>query len=87
MTEPFRAVPVETLNKVLCLIGSRDGEEGNAMTQSWVTQVAMEPVLLAIAVDASAVTNRLIRDGGASASTLGSGGHPDVREVLEARLV
>jgi flavin reductase (DIM6/NTAB) family NADH-FMN oxidoreductase RutF len=49
---------------VLCLIGSRDGDEWNAMTQSWVTQVSMEPVLVAVSVDCSAVTNRLIRDGG-----------------------
>ncbi|MBT8197170.1 MAG: flavin reductase family protein [Acidimicrobiia bacterium] len=61
----------ETLNRVLwkipnvlCLIGSRSGDEWNGMTQSWVTQVAMEPVLVAISVDASAVTNRLIREGG-----------------------
>lgn len=61
----------ETLNKVLwkipnvlCLIGSRAGDEWNGMTQSWVTQAAMEPVLVAISVDATAVTNRLIRDGG-----------------------
>ncbi len=62
---------VETLNKVLwkipnvlCLIGSRAGDERNGMTQSWVTQVSMEPVLVAISVDTSAVTNRLIREGG-----------------------
>ena len=62
----------EILNKVLwkipnvlCLVGSRAGDEWNAMTQSWVTQVSMEPVLVAIGVDASAVTNRLIREGGA----------------------
>lgn len=62
----------EILNKVLwkipnvlCLVGSRSGDEWNAMTQSWVTQVSMEPVLVAIGVDASAVTNRLIREGGA----------------------
>ena len=61
----------EDLNKilwsipnVLCLVGSRHGDEWNGMTQSWVTQVAMEPVLVAISVDATAVTNRLIRDGG-----------------------
>jgi flavin reductase (DIM6/NTAB) family NADH-FMN oxidoreductase RutF len=34
------------------------------MTTSWVTQVAMDPVLVAISVDSSAVTNRLIREGG-----------------------
>jgi flavin reductase (DIM6/NTAB) family NADH-FMN oxidoreductase RutF len=61
----------ETINKVmwqipnaLCLVGSRAGDEWNGMTQSWVSQVSMEPVLIAIAVDAHAVTNRLIRDGG-----------------------
>ena len=71
MTDPERPSP-ELLNKVLwtipnvlCLIGSRAGDEWNGMTQSWVTQVAMEPVLVAISVDAKAVTNRLIRDGGA----------------------
>ena len=60
----------ETLNAVtwsipnaLCLIGSRHGDEWNGMTQSWVTQVSMEPVLIAISVDRKAVTNRLIRDG------------------------
>ena len=61
----------ETVNKVmwqipnaLCLVGSRAGDEWNGMTQSWVTQVSMEPVLVAISVDATAVTNRLIRAGG-----------------------
>jgi flavin reductase (DIM6/NTAB) family NADH-FMN oxidoreductase RutF len=69
----------ETLNKVLwsipnvlCLVGSRAGDEWNAMTASWVTQVAMEPVLVAISVDAKAVTNRLIRDGGAFSVNLWS---------------
>lgn len=62
----------ETLNAVtwsipnaLCLVGSRHDDEWNGMTQSWVTQVSMEPVLIAISVDQKAVTNRLIRDGGA----------------------
>jgi flavin reductase (DIM6/NTAB) family NADH-FMN oxidoreductase RutF len=62
----------ETMNKVmwaipnvLCLVGSADGEEWNGMTTSWVTQVAMEPVLVAIGVDKKAVTHRLIADGGA----------------------
>ncbi len=61
----------EDLNKilwsipnVLCLVGSRHQDEWNGMTQSWVTQVSMEPVLVAIGVDVTAVTNRLIRDGG-----------------------
>lgn len=48
----------------LALVGSRAGEEWNAMTTSWITQVSMEPVLIAIGVDNSAVTHRLISDGG-----------------------
>ncbi len=62
----------ETINKVLwripnvlCLVGSRAGEEWNGMTTSWVTQVSMEPVLVAIAIDRSALTHRLISQGGA----------------------
>lgn len=60
-----------TINKVmwaipnvLCLVGSRAGNERNGMTTSWVTQVSMEPVLVAISVDSTAITNRLIREGG-----------------------
>lgn len=65
-------VPSETVNKVLwsipnvlCLVGSRSGDEWNGMTTSWVTQVAMEPVLVAISVDVKAVTHRLIVESGA----------------------
>jgi flavin reductase (DIM6/NTAB) family NADH-FMN oxidoreductase RutF len=50
---------------VLCLVGSRDGERWNAMTTSWVTQVAMEPVLVAVGVDKTALTHELITGGGA----------------------
>jgi flavin reductase (DIM6/NTAB) family NADH-FMN oxidoreductase RutF len=73
------APAAEVVNKVmwsipnaLCLVGSRAGDEWNGMTLSWFTQVAMEPVLVAISVDASAVTNRLIRDGGAFSVNLWS---------------
>jgi len=62
----------QTINKimwsipnVLCLVGSADGDEWNAMTTSWVTQVAMEPVLVAVGVDKKAVSHRLIEAGGA----------------------
>ncbi len=74
-----RAVPDEVLNRalwkipnVLCLVGSRAGDEWNAMTTSWVTQVAMEPVLVAISVDNKAVTHRLISDGGSFSVNLWS---------------
>ena len=61
------SLPIELINKVtwkipnaLCLLGSRSGDEWNGMTQSWVTQVSMEPVLIAVSVDRNAVTHRLI---------------------------
>jgi len=60
-----------TVNKVtwkipnaLALVGSRSGDEWNAMTTSWVTQLSMEPVLIGVGVDNTAVTHRLIADGG-----------------------
>jgi flavin reductase (DIM6/NTAB) family NADH-FMN oxidoreductase RutF len=48
----------------LTLVGSRSGDEWNGMTTSWVTQVSQEPVLIGVAVDTTAVTHRLIVDGG-----------------------
>ena len=61
----------ELLNRVtwklpnpLVLIGSRAGEQRNAMTATWVTQLSMEPVLIGVGVDNTAVTHRLISDGG-----------------------
>lgn len=61
----------ELINKVtwkipnaLALVGSRAGDEWNAMTTSWITQLSMEPVLIGIGVDNDAVTRRLIADGG-----------------------
>ena len=66
------ALDDELLNRVtwkipnaLALIGSRSGDERNAMTASWVTQLSMEPVLIGVGVDNSAVTHRLISAGGA----------------------
>ena len=64
-------VPDELLNRVtwkipnaLVLIGSRAGDERNAMTATWVTQLSMEPLLIGVGIDNTAVTHRLIRDGG-----------------------
>ncbi len=61
----------ETLNRVtwkipnaLALIGSRAGDEWNAMTASWITQVSMEPVLIGVGIDNTSVTHRLITAGG-----------------------
>ena len=61
----------ELLNQVtwrianaLVLIGSRSGDEWNAMTASWVTQVSMEPVLVGVGIDNNSVTHRLIGASG-----------------------
>jgi flavin reductase (DIM6/NTAB) family NADH-FMN oxidoreductase RutF len=65
------AIDDELLNKVtwkipnaLALVGSRAGDERNAMTTSWISQLSMEPVLIGIGVDNDAVTHRLIATGG-----------------------
>jgi flavin reductase (DIM6/NTAB) family NADH-FMN oxidoreductase RutF len=69
----------ELINKItwkipnaLALVGSASGEEWNAMTTSWITQLSMEPVLIGIAVDNKAVTHRLITDGGSFSVNLWS---------------
>jgi flavin reductase (DIM6/NTAB) family NADH-FMN oxidoreductase RutF len=48
----------------LALVGSRVGDEWNAMTTSWITQLSMDPVLVGVGVDNTAVTHRLISEGG-----------------------
>ena len=49
----------------LALVGSAHDGERNGMTTSWITQLSMEPVLVGIGVDNSAVTHRLISASGA----------------------
>ncbi len=65
------ALDDELVNKVtwkipnaLALVGSRAGDEWNAMTTSWITQLSMDPVLVGVSVDNTAVTHRLISEGG-----------------------
>jgi len=65
------ALTDELLNRVtwkipnaLVLVGSRAGDERNAMTTSWITQLAQDPVLIGVGVDVEAVTHRLITAGG-----------------------
>ncbi len=53
-----------TLPYGLYLVGSRSGDERNAMTLNWATQVSFEPKLVGIGVEKSAVTHRLISEGG-----------------------
>ncbi len=64
-------LPDELVNRVtwkipnaLALVGSRAGDERNAMTTSWITQLSMEPVIIGISVENTAVTHRLISAGG-----------------------
>ncbi len=65
------ALDAKTINRLtwkipnaLALIGSRSGDERNGMTASWITQLSMEPVLIGVGIDNSAVTHRLISEGG-----------------------
>lgn len=56
----------------LALIGSRHGDEWNGMTASWITQLSMEPVMIGVGIDNSAVTHRLISGAGAFSVNLWS---------------
>jgi flavin reductase (DIM6/NTAB) family NADH-FMN oxidoreductase RutF len=65
------ALDDELLNRVtwkvpnaLVLIGSRAGDERNAMTATWVSQLSMDPVSIGVGIDNTAVTHRLISAGG-----------------------
>ena len=46
----------------LYLLGSRAGDRLNLMTLNWATQVALEPKLVAVSVEAGAVTHGLIEE-------------------------
>jgi flavin reductase (DIM6/NTAB) family NADH-FMN oxidoreductase RutF len=72
----------ELINKVtwkipnaLTLVGSRAGNDWNGMTTSWVTQVAQDPVLIGVGIDTTAVTHRLIADGGSFTVNLWDAGN------------
>src|SRR6478736_1853657 len=76
------ALDDELLNRVtwkipnaLALVGSRAGDERNAMTTSWITQLSMEPVLVGVGIDNSAVTHRLLTDGGSFTVNLWDAGN------------
>ncbi len=49
----------------LYLLGAADGERRNLMTLSWATQLATQPKLLGVGVEAGALTHALVREGGA----------------------
>ncbi len=54
----------------LYVVGTRAGDERNLMTASWVSQVSLDPKLVGLGVEASAVTHRLIEAGGAFSLSL-----------------
>lgn len=54
----------------LYLLGSRAGDRRNLMTCTLVTQLAMEPKLLGVAVERDALTLEIVRAGGAFALAL-----------------
>jgi flavin reductase (DIM6/NTAB) family NADH-FMN oxidoreductase RutF len=54
----------------LYLLGSGAGGRRNLMTISWVTQVAVEPKMVAIGVESSAVTHALVAESGTFALSL-----------------
>lgn len=59
----------------LALVGSAHDGVRNAMTTSWITQLSMEPVLIGVGVDNSAVTHRLVSAGGAFTINLWDAGN------------
>jgi len=52
-----------TMPSGLYVVGSRAGEQRNAMTLNWATQVSSDPKLLAIGVEKAAHTHALIAEG------------------------
>ncbi|HZU78343.1 MAG TPA: flavin reductase family protein [Acidimicrobiales bacterium] len=54
----------------LYVLGSRAGTRRNLMTISWVTQVAVDPKLVAVSIESASVTRELVDEGGAFALTV-----------------
>jgi len=54
----------------LYVVGSRAGARRNLMTISWVTQLAMDPKLVGIGVEATSLTHELLEEGGVFALSL-----------------
>ena len=59
-----------TMPAGLYVVGSRAGDRLNGMTCNWAVQLATEPKLLGVAIEADAVTHELIRAGGCFALTI-----------------
>ena len=48
----------------LYVLGTRGAGRRNLMTLNWATQVAVDPKLVAVSVEAAALSHGLLRDGG-----------------------
>lgn len=48
----------------LFVVGSRAGGRANLMTANWVMQIATSPKLVALSVESTALTRRLVEEGG-----------------------
>ncbi len=70
MDERLRRRVLWAMPSGLYVVGSRAGEDRNLMTANLVQQVATSPTLVAAAIDADAVTHRLVAEGGCFAVSL-----------------
>ncbi|GIU83455.1 MAG: flavin reductase [Acidimicrobiales bacterium] len=68
----------------LYVLGSRSGDELNAMTLNWATQVSFDPKLIAVSVEKTAFTHRLVSDGRAfSLNLIARDDRPVVRKFTK----
>ncbi len=54
----------------LYLLGSRAGGRRNLMTLNWATQLSLQPRLVGVSVERTALTQRLVAEGGAFALSI-----------------
>ena len=52
-----------TMPTGLYVVGSRAGDRRNGMTLNWATQVSFDPKLIAVSIEAAALTHELMTEG------------------------
>jgi flavin reductase (DIM6/NTAB) family NADH-FMN oxidoreductase RutF len=68
----------------LYVVGARHGDQRNAMTLNWATQLSFEPKLVGIGVEQTAITHGLIQGGGAfSLCTIDREDRANVRKFVK----
>ena len=85
MDDDTRKAALRALTYGLYVVGARAGDEINAMTATWVTQVSFEPPLLAVAVENDARTLELIRAAGHFAVNVLASGQRELAGLLGRR--